>query len=338
MHTEKHRVSFAPLLGLFFTAPLVAEFLLGDLPIKMLAALIVLAPLYGGGALLIRELVRRSGRGWPSILLLGVAYGIIEEAYTTQSLFDPNYLKLNLGLLTPAYIPSLGMGAWWTLWVLMVHGIWSISTPMALIEACVPDRARTPWCGRFGLAIIAIVFLGSIAATTITNYRMHHYMSTKTQFAGAAIAVLLIITLAFRMPVRRPHSDNGKAPSALLLGCLALAFASAALLVPKEWGWGAVAALLALVFGMVLVIISWKQNGELTILHQLALGAGAALAYGAHAFMMHPLVGTLDSSFRVGNVIFLSGAIGLIAFAAKRSGTRRSTETLKDPQLQSALK
>ena len=115
---------------------------------KMLPALIVLAPMYGGGALLIREVVRRTGRGWPSILLLGMAYAILEEAFTTQSLFNPNYLKLNLGLLAPAYIPALGMGAWWTLWMLMVHGIWSISTPIALIEACVPDRARTPWLGQ----------------------------------------------------------------------------------------------------------------------------------------------------------------------------------------------
>jgi hypothetical protein len=50
-------------LTLFFLAPLVAEYLLGDLPITLLVALIMLAPMYGGGALLIRELTRRAGRG-----------------------------------------------------------------------------------------------------------------------------------------------------------------------------------------------------------------------------------------------------------------------------------
>ena len=49
-----------PALALMFTAPLVAEFLLGNLPIKLLPALIVLAPMYGGGALLIREMARRT--------------------------------------------------------------------------------------------------------------------------------------------------------------------------------------------------------------------------------------------------------------------------------------
>ena len=59
----KTRRGIWPALALFITAPLVAEFLLGNLPIKLLSALIVLGPLYGGGALLIREWVRRTGRG-----------------------------------------------------------------------------------------------------------------------------------------------------------------------------------------------------------------------------------------------------------------------------------
>ena len=77
---------------LFFLAPIVAEFLLGDFPATWLPLLIILAPMYGGGALLIRELTRRAGRGWPTILLLGAAYAIIEEAFTTQSLFNTHYL------------------------------------------------------------------------------------------------------------------------------------------------------------------------------------------------------------------------------------------------------
>src|SRR5580704_474097 len=171
-----------PALGLMFVAPLVAEFLLGNLPIKLLPALIVLAPMYGGGALLIREAVRRTGRGWPSILLLGMAYAIFEEAFTTQSLFNPNYLRLNLGLLTPAFIPALGISAWWTLWMFMVHGIWSISTPIALVEASVPGRARTPWLGRKGMLIVALVFLLGAVATTAIGYKQDHYMASIKQF------------------------------------------------------------------------------------------------------------------------------------------------------------
>ena len=311
-----------PALALFFTAPLVAEFLLGNLPIKFLPALIVLAPLYGGGALLIREVVRRMGRGWPSILVLGMAYALVEEAYTTQSLFNPNYLRLNLGLLAPAYIPSLGIGAWWTLWMLMVHGIWSISTPIALIEACVPDRARTPWLGRPGLIVVVLLFLFGATSTTVMGYRQDHFLASTGQFAGAAAAIVVLVALAFRMPVFRRYAARRLAPSAWMLGGIALALASAALLVPMQWGWGAVAALLALDAAMLVVVWLWGRIGALTLAHQLALGAGAALAYGWHSFLQRPAVGTLDASVRVGNAVFLAGAVGLIWFAAKRLSGR----------------
>ena len=112
MERQPQTNSVKPAIGLFFLAPLVAEFLLGNLPIKLLPALAMLAPMYGGGALLIRETVRRLGRGWPSLLLLGLAYGILEEALATQSLFNPDYLGMHIGLLKPAYIPALGIGGW----------------------------------------------------------------------------------------------------------------------------------------------------------------------------------------------------------------------------------
>ncbi len=46
---------------LFFLSPLIAEYLLGSLPLTMIAILPVMALLYGSGAVLIRELVRHPG-------------------------------------------------------------------------------------------------------------------------------------------------------------------------------------------------------------------------------------------------------------------------------------
>jgi hypothetical protein len=328
-----------PALGLVFVAPLVAEFLLGNLPIKLLPALIVLAPMYGGGALLIREVARRTGRGWPSILLLGMAYGIFEEAYTTQSLFNPNYLKLNLGLLTPAYIPSLGIGAWWTLWMLMVHGIWSISTPIALVEACVPGRARTPWLGRVGLAVVALVFLFGACANTAIGYKQDHYLASMAQFFGAAVVIVSLVVAAFLIPAWGKVAGTGVAPSAWIVGAVALVFGSAALFVPMGWGWGAVAALLALDLVMLGLVVVWSRRSWWGLRYQLALGAGAALAYGWHAFLQHPAVGGAGVSARVGNAIFLAGAIGLIWFAATRNREAQpqgsSSSTGQNPEFNS---
>jgi hypothetical protein len=76
---------------LFLMSPLIAEFLLGNLPITLLPALLLLAPMYGGAAVLIREVVRGRGRGWPSILGTALAYGLVEEGLVTESLFNPEY-------------------------------------------------------------------------------------------------------------------------------------------------------------------------------------------------------------------------------------------------------
>jgi hypothetical protein len=48
-------------ISLFFLAPLFGEYLLGNLKFSEIALLPFIAPLYGGGAILIRETVRRMG-------------------------------------------------------------------------------------------------------------------------------------------------------------------------------------------------------------------------------------------------------------------------------------
>ena len=74
----------APVITLFLLAPLIAEYLLGSLPMAMIVILPIMAAMYGSGALLVREIARRKGGGWPMIAVLGLAYGVIEEGLITQ--------------------------------------------------------------------------------------------------------------------------------------------------------------------------------------------------------------------------------------------------------------
>src|SRR5699024_2238394 len=69
-----------PLLCVFLGAPLAAEYLQAYLPFTgdpwaSLIGVAVFAPLYGGAALLIRELAVRGGRGWAGALLARGAVG-----------------------------------------------------------------------------------------------------------------------------------------------------------------------------------------------------------------------------------------------------------------------
>jgi len=191
--------------------------------------------MYGGGALLVREAVRRKGYGWPSILVLGLVFAIFEEAFTTQSLFNPNYLGLNLHLLQPAYIPAIGMGAWWTIYVLTLHTVWSISTSIALTEALFPGRATTPWLGRPGLAATVLLFaLGAMVMTKIT-LRGDHFVDPLHQFVSTALVCVLLTVLAFRLPKDSSARASGGVPSPWIMGVVALAAGSAFMLVPPAW-------------------------------------------------------------------------------------------------------
>ncbi len=312
----------APAIGLFFVAPLVAEFLLGDLPIKLLGVIAILAPLYGGGALLIREVVRRTGRGWPSIFVLAFAYAVFEEAFTTQTLFNPNYLNLNLHLLQPAYIPALGIGIWWTVFVLTLHTVWSVSVSIALVEALVPDRATTPWLRAVGLTVISILFVLAAIATTAHQIRTSHFVASTLQFCGAAVVCLVAIVAGFLLPARSAALGPGSVPNPWLIGAAALVAGSIFLVVPGTWGWTAVAIYLLLDLMMIAAMSTLSHREGWNATHRLALAGGAALAYAWHAFVQPPGVGGAGVSTRIGNVIFAAGLIVLLVVAARRTASR----------------
>lgn len=317
-----------PAVMLFFLAPLVAEFLLGDLPITLLPALIILAPMYGGGALLIRESVRRSGRGWPSILFLALAYAIFEEAFTTQTLFNPNYLHLNLGLLSHAYIPALGIGAWWTIFVLTLHTVWSISVSIGLAEALVPDRSTTPWLGGMGLAVTAFLFLLGAAASTLITLRGDRFVASVPQFASAAVLCAIFVILAFRLPIGHSTVASGRLPTPWQAGFVALVAGSIFMVVPPAWGWWAVVIYIALDLAVIVAVSQWSRRMSWGSRHRLALAAGAALAYAWHAFIQHPVVGKNITVDRIGNAVFTLGLIVLVAIAWRRITKIQTAHTL----------
>jgi hypothetical protein len=311
----------APVIALYFLSPLIAEYLLGDFPLSKLGLLLFLAPFYGGGAILIREIVRRTGRGWPTIITLALAYGIFEEAFTTQTLFNPDYLGLHLHLLEPAFISALGISAWWTVFVLMLHTVWSISVPIAIVEALVPDRAHTPWLKWLGLSIVTVLFV--LIACTMTVHSIQsdarHFMASNRQFAVSAVCCVVVAIVAFLLPRWSAARTPGNPPSAWITGALSLAAASIFLVAPRTWGWGAVAIYLALDVAMILCVRAWSRMEGWNGLHILSLAGGAALAYAWHAFIQEPVTGKADLSFRIGNAALAAGTVLLLYAAARRT-------------------
>ncbi|HXS13206.1 MAG TPA: hypothetical protein VN734_10915 [Acidobacteriaceae bacterium] len=311
------RRSVPAAITLFFVAPFVAEYLLGDVSLKLLSALIVMAPMYGGGALLIREHVRHKGRGWPTILCLGAAYALLEEGLVTQSLFNPDYLNLHLQFLQPAHVAWLGIGGWWTLLMLNLHAFWSIGVSIALVEALWPERTREPWLGKVGHDVVDVIFLLGLVANTIFGYRQNQFWGSRAQLGVAAIVCVLLVVIALATPAGMGKRE-GTVPSPWLTGIAALVLGSLLRLVPMQWGWGAVAAMLAVDAVFLLMVYALSRRKTWTLLHTLSLGAGGAVAYGLHAFLGRPFGGGLVLA-RIGNVIFLLIALVLIAIGARRT-------------------
>lgn len=307
-----------PAIGLFFLAPFVSEYLLGDFPLTKLGYVLILGPLYGGGALLIREVVRRAGKGWPTILMLAFAYAVLEEAFTTQTLFNPNYLKLNLHLLDPAYIPALGIGGWWTIFVLTLHTVWSISTSIALVEACVPERASTPWLGGIGLTVDSLLFALAVIASTRFQLKNDPFRASKGQFVVSGIVVVVAGVAAFLLPARPAGTDPAAAPSPWHAGALGLIAGSIFLIVPRAWAWAAVAIYLALDLIVIVAVTVFSRRWGWSGSHRLGLAGGAALAYGWHAFLQTPVDGTTGLTIRASNAICLLIVLAVIGFAARR--------------------
>jgi hypothetical protein len=325
-------------LTLFFLAPLVAEFLLGDFPATWLPLIIVLAPMYGGGALFIRELTRRSGRGWPTMLLLGVAYAITEEAFTTQTLFNPDIFGMHMHLLSHGWIPSLGIGAWWTLFMLNVHTFWSIGVSIALTEGLFPppdglfpSRGRVPWLGKAGVSIAAVLFAVGIVYSTWYTFHHDPFRASLRQLLVSALFVVAFAAAAFLIPApAAPRPGPARAapmssdapplpvPPAWFTGMGAFLFGAAVLLAPIFWNWGAVVWMLAVDLVFLFLLWVFSRRDDWTPLHAFAIGAGGALVYGLHAFMQGPIVPCPRWVVLPSHVLFLALALAVVALGAHR--------------------
>jgi len=314
----------APVFALYFLSPLVAEYFSGTtLPLVLIFLIVPFALFYGSGAVLIREVTRRTGRGWPAILTLGLAFGVLEEGVLTQSLFNPNYLAQDLHLLDPGYLKALGIGTLWTVFVLGGHMLWSIAAPVAIVEESTRTRRTTPWLGRTGLIVVAVLFLlGCVMTLVVTKAEDADapFTASAAQVSiSAAIAVILVV-VAFLLPHGERRPLPGRAPSAWLVFV-------ATLIAGVGWGllagatslpsWPASVAIALVCLAILAVLVArWSRQDGWDRWHRLAVAAGALATSGWHAFAMDydkpPAVDLIS------RVICLLAAAGIIWLAVRK--------------------
>ena len=149
---------YAPIFTLLVLAPFVGEVLFGVTPLSRLPFFLAQVGMYGGGALMIREIVRRRGLSSWWLVSLGIAYGIVEEGLVLQSLFNPHFPGLDI---LGSYGRAGGVNWVWAEFILGYHAIFSITIPVVLTELMFPGRSAKPWLARRGWLAVLALFLGN---------------------------------------------------------------------------------------------------------------------------------------------------------------------------------
>ncbi|WP_280441619.1 hypothetical protein [Nocardia brasiliensis] len=320
------RTQWGPVLGLLFVAPFVGEFLLGNLTASELPIGLLLAPMYGCGALLIREIGRRA-RGWPTIVLLAAAYALLEEGPVDQLLWNDSYAGQDL-VHGPTFLPALGTSVALIQGVLSLHTIWSICVPIALVEAIAGERAKTVWLGRVGLVVTGVLFTAGCVLVFFGNYSEERFLASPWQLGTTVAVIVVLIVLALVGVPARIESTPGGPPNPWWVGCAALALSTVVLVCPNWRGWvGATVWFVAVGVG-VLLVLRWSRRRGWTPLHTAALAGGATLTYVWLSFPTRPEGGGSVVVDLISNAVF--GAVGcaLVILAVRRARRGESASTL----------
>jgi hypothetical protein len=147
-HSPSKYSPYLPLLALFIMAPVLAELLSGYLTPKKFFEPLSLAmniAFYSSGAILARELLVRWNKGWPSLLVLGAAYAILEEGLMAKAFFDPAWPDVGPNL---AYGRLAGVNWILVFRLIIFHSVLSITIPVVMAHFMFPKCRREPWINK----------------------------------------------------------------------------------------------------------------------------------------------------------------------------------------------
>ena len=252
-----------PAFVLFVMSPLIAEVLLGATPLTHIGGLVIVAPFYGCGVLLIRELARHRTTSWWPVVLLGAAYMLVEEGLTLQTLFNPDF----------AAAAKLG-GRWLgvnfvlTQWETGYHIVWSICIPILIAELLFPARRTQQWLGQLGLSFCAIVFaLAALALGAVfRKIIMPGFHTTPLHLLVTAGLACAFAISALNWPRARTFTSSVRNRSPRLT--------------PPWWLVGTLATIWAMsLFGLLVIPSSIRQTNQVVIFMLAQLGFTAVLVW-----------------------------------------------------------
>jgi hypothetical protein len=325
---SNHRLAIASLLLL---SPLIGEVLSGATRISFIFAFIPEIMVWGCGALLIREAVRRWRGGWISVLSLGLALSVAEEFIIQQTSLAP----LNwMGATSNGRL--WGVNLFYFLFMLGYESVWIVLVPIQITELIFPQRREQPWLRTRGIVISALLFvLGAFIAWFLwikqarpKAFHVPDYNPPLATFAVGIASIVALVFVAYRLRTRRAEPAMRRSPgiwrTALTTVGLVLPWYVLMVLmfIPKPVpAWPALIAGLTWAGLAFFVIRRWSSSSGWQDMHRWALSFGALLTSMAAGFLGSSLWPRMDVSGKlILNIIAVAGMILLARAIRGRSG------------------
>ncbi|WP_162909829.1 hypothetical protein [Aggregatilinea lenta] len=283
---ERQLSRFSPAMALLLLGPIFGELVSAHQSlfefINPLAFILSALP-YGFGAIICRELTVRWGKGWVSLVLLALAYGLYEEALVARSVWDPDWAEL--GALRDY---SYWQGVVWTYLAVLLHFHLTISilSSVVLAEILFPAQRHASWVTDRQLRW-CFVGLGLWLPVLVL---LNPFMPTLLALVGTVSAIAALVWTAHRLPVQVLPPQTGRNVAPVWYGVVAAlnttaVFVLVFILPEADPAWlpawqvslGIVVAFDLLAFAL---ILRWSGNGAAwDDRHKLALIAGFSAFY-----------------------------------------------------------
>lgn len=192
-----------PVLVLLFFTPGLIEYLTGDTSLSLLVfnppifllELLLNVGIYGPSVLLVREATLRWKKGWASVLLLGLSYGIVNEGLAAGTLFNAT-AAATVGSGLSQYGRFLGVSWVWAVHIDLIHTLFSISLPILLLWLTLPETRGRRLLSRNGMVVALAVLVVDIAVSELLLRRTQGFFAGAALLAGALVAIVLLALAA----------------------------------------------------------------------------------------------------------------------------------------------
>lgn len=308
----------------------------------------LLFPMYGAGVLLIRELVVRTGGGWPSLIVMGVVYELVEDVFGLQALTSE--ILYNAARWGPRIF-----GINTTYWEVQIgyHVVFSVLIPIVITDLIFPDLRSKPYLKRPGLIIAALsAIVGVVIVRILIAGTQDPGHQTPWPFVATVvviIAVLCVVALRILPRRRSPASltsvgqraNRVPRPAVAGFGAFVSTLAFIGLLMPLDTqeqrpaagdGWWTVLAMAAaagVATGALLLIRRWRTETGWTHAHQIWLIGGSLVGHTVFiviAMILHPADQLTNTLAYTAGPAMIVGMIAALARLNRIVRTRASTD------------